>query len=386
MGLSEITETWGYSSAGRAAVSKTVGPEFDPLCPRRKPEICRFHLQISGFCRFKFKAQNPANLKTASGPTVSLNCEVQNMRMKTVYDNRTLRDAASEFLSLKKAQKVRKRTLDDYQKYINKFIDQSSNSLDVDILKSELLEYFSEIPQTSPARFNHPYQYLHALFSWCAKQDYLPYNPFDKLQLKKIRDDGNVQPAEIASIQTFLKSLDKHNYTELRDYNIVLLILDTGIRTSELMALRDDDFDPNTQSIFIRPEVAKTSRSRTLYLSPMTNSSLKKFLKVKPAEWEHWIFPTRDGMQLKANVLGRNFRKYCKRSGVKFTPYQIRHSFATFYLENGGDLFTLQRQMGHTDLQMTKRYTEISDKLLVECHKNYSPIGLLQSSTRKVKT
>ncbi|MBR4940446.1 MAG: site-specific integrase [Clostridia bacterium] len=306
--------------------------------------------------------------------------------MKTVYDNRTLRDAASEFLSLKKAQKVRKRTLDDYQKYINKFIDQSSNSLDVDILKSELLEYFSEIPQTSPARFNHPYQYLHALFSWCAKQDYLPYNPFDKLQLKKIRDDGNVQPAQIASIQTFLKSLDKHNYTELRDYNIVLLILDTGIRTSELMALRDDDFDPNTQSIVIRPEVAKTSRSRTLYLSPMTNSSLKKFLKVKPAEWEHWIFPTRDGTQLKANVLGRNFRKYCKRSGVKFTPYQIRHSFATFYLENGGDLFTLQRQMGHTDLQMTKRYTEISDKLLVECHKNYSPIGLLQSSTRKVKT
>ena len=36
MRLSEITETWGYSSAGRAAVSKTVGPEFDPLCPRKK--------------------------------------------------------------------------------------------------------------------------------------------------------------------------------------------------------------------------------------------------------------------------------------------------------------------------------------------------------------
>jgi len=84
-------------------------------------------------------------------------------------------------------------------------------------------------------------------------------------------------------------------------------------------------------------------------------------------------------------VLGRNFRKYCQRSGVKFTPYQIRHSFATFYLENGGDLFTLQRQMGHTDLQMTRRYTEISDKLLVACHHNFSPIALLQSSGRKNK-
>jgi integrase len=157
--------------------------------------------------------------------------------------------------------------LSDYKKYIDKFLDQSQNTLDVDVLKIEILEYFADIPKTSPARFNHPYQYLHALFEWCAKQDYLPYNPFQKLQLKKVRDEGNVQPAEIKDIQTLLKGLDKHNYTELRDYNIVLLILDTGIRTSELMAIRNEDYDPESMSIFIRPDVAKTSRSRTLYHS-----------------------------------------------------------------------------------------------------------------------
>ena len=307
------------------------------------------------------------------------------MRMKTISESRTLRSAANEFLAYKKARKVRERTLKDYQKYIDQFIEQSENSMDIDVLKAELLNYFAEIPTTSPARYNHPYQYLHALFEWCAIQDYLPFNPFDKLGLKKIRDEGKVQPAGIKDIQTVLKSLDKHNYTELRDYNIILLMLDTGIRTSELMAITNDDYDPEAQSILVRAAVAKTSRSRTLYLSNMTNASLRKFLKVKPDAWEQWLFPTRDGKQLKANVLGRNFRKYCQRSGVKFTPYQIRHSFATFYLENGGDLFTLQRQMGHTDLQMTRRYTEISDKLLVECHQNYSPIALLQSSTRKNK-
>lgn len=307
------------------------------------------------------------------------------MRMKTISESRTLRSAANEFLAYKKARKVRERTLKDYQKYIDQFIEQSENSMDIDVLKAELLNYFAEIPTTSPARYNHPYQYLHALFEWCAMQDYLPFNPFDKLGLKKIRDEGKVQPAGIKDIQTVLKSLGKHNYTELRDYNIILLMLDTGIRTSELMAITNDDYDPEAQSILVRAAVAKTSRSRTLYLSNMTNASLRKFLKVKPDAWEQWLFPTRDGKQLKANVLGRNFRKYCQRSGVKFTPYQIRHSFATFYLENGGDLFTLQRQMGHTDLQMTRRYTEISDKLLVECHQNYSPIALLQSSTRKNK-
>ncbi len=307
------------------------------------------------------------------------------MRMKSVKKSRNLRDAVNEFLSFKQAQKVRERTLKDYEKYIFPFVEQSSNSMDIGTLKKEILRYFADIPVTSPSRYNHPYQYLHALFAWCAKQDYIPYNPFDKLDLKKIKDEGNVQPAEIKDIQTMLRSLDKHNYTELRDYNIILLMLDTGIRTSELMAIQNSDYDPEAQSIKIRPEVAKTSRSRTLYLSPVTNTSLRKFLRVKPREWENWLFPTRDGAQLEANVLGRNFRKYCERCGVKFTPYQLRHSFATFYLENGGDLFTLQRQMGHTDLQMTRRYTEISDKLLVESHSNYSPIGLLQNGSRKTK-
>ena len=189
------------------------------------------------------------------------------MRMKMVCDDRTLREVANEFLALKKAQKVRERTLSDYRKYIDKFLEQSANSLDVDILKVEILEYFADIPNTSPARFNHPYQYLHALFFWAAKQDYLPYNPFDKLELKKIKDEGKVLPAEIRDIQTLLKNLDKHNYTELRDYNIILLMLDTGIRTSELMAIKNEDYNPEAQSILIRPEVAKTSRSRTLYLS-----------------------------------------------------------------------------------------------------------------------
>lgn len=126
------------------------------------------------------------------------------MRMKMVCDDRTLREVANEFLALKKAQKVRERTLSDYKKYIDKFLAQSQNTLDVDVLKIEILEYFADIPKTSPARFNHPYQYLHALFEWCAKQDYLPYNPFQKLQLKKVRDEGNVQPAEIKDIQTLL--------------------------------------------------------------------------------------------------------------------------------------------------------------------------------------
>ena len=73
------------------------------------------------------------------------------MRMKMVCDDRTLAEVANEFLALKNAQKVREQTLNDYKKYIDKFLAQSENSLDVDVLKMEILEYFADIPKTSPA-------------------------------------------------------------------------------------------------------------------------------------------------------------------------------------------------------------------------------------------
>jgi len=60
------------------------------------------------------------------------------MRMKMVCDDRTLREVANEFLALKKAQKIRERTLSDYKKYIDKFLAQSQNTLDVDVLKIEI--------------------------------------------------------------------------------------------------------------------------------------------------------------------------------------------------------------------------------------------------------
>lgn len=291
-----------------------------------------------------------------------------------------------EFIAYKTAQKLRDRTVSDYRKYLEDFLRVSSDSLELDDLKGDVLRYFFSIPDTSPARFNHPYQYLHALFAWCVKQDYPVCNPFEKLDLKKRRDDGNIQPASIKDIQAFLKCLDKGNYCKLRDYTIALVILDTGIRTSEILALRNDDFCADGQSILIRPEVSKTSRSRTVFLSQMTNTAIRKFMKCKPGEWEGWLFPARDGLKLQSSVLGRNFRKYCKLSGVQFTPYQLRHSFATFYLQNGGDLFTLQRMMGHSNLQMTRQYTEIDDVQVNKSHSAYCPVALLQAPTRKVKT
>lgn len=298
----------------------------------------------------------------------------------------TLEDVMQEFLSYKVAQQISERTLKDYRRYLEDFLDFSHNSLDERTLKKDILDYFTAIPDTSPARYNHPYQNLSCLFNWAIEHDYLRKNPITSLGLKKKRDDGNIKPASLEDVKTLLNSFDKSTYTGYRNYVITMVMLDTGIRTSELIRLRNSDFDFTAKQITISKAISKTRKHRTAYLSNSSASLLAAFIKVKPTEdWEDWLFPTREGSQMETNGLDREFRLQCNRAGVKFTPYQLRHTFATYFVANGGDIFTLQELMGHSDIRMTRRYTEIDGTTKKRQHETYSPVNALSGKPRFVK-
>jgi len=297
----------------------------------------------------------------------------------------TLQEVFDEFMAFKEATQLSPKTLRDYYLHCNAFIYESHNSLDEQLLKADILKYFSAIPPTSPARFNHPYQYLSTFFNWCVEQEILSKNPFTALGIKKKKDDGNVKPASIEDIKTLLNSWDKTFYTGLRNYNITLLLIDTGIRTSELVQLRHKDFDKDSRQIIITKNISKSRRQRMVYLSQQTANSINQFIKVKPEEWEDWLFPSREGNQLNTHNLAREFNNACKKLGIKITPYQLRHTFATYFIENGGDVFTLQDLMGHSELRSTRRYTEINSVQKRKAHEAFSPLNEFKPTKRATK-
>ena len=123
------------------------------------------------------------------------------MRLTTIETPKdTLADVIEQFIQFKTAQQVAPRTLRDYHHYLNDFLASSSNSLDYSILVKDVVEYFANIPNTSPARFNHPYQSLSALFNWAVSQDLLRRNPITAQGIHKKRDDGNIKPATITEL------------------------------------------------------------------------------------------------------------------------------------------------------------------------------------------
>lgn len=110
---------------------------------------------------------------------------------------------------------------------------------------------------------------------------------------------------------------------------------------------------------------------------------IAKIIKIKPAEWGECLFPSRDGKPLNTHALSVDFDRHCKIAGIKVTPYQLRHSFATYFVKNGGNIFTLQQLMGHSDIRMTKRYTDIDEEAKKAQHEQNTPINqLIHTSTR----
>ena len=251
------------------------------------------------------------------------------MRMRKVSEKvPTLEELIGKFLLVKQSQQTGELAMRDYRNCLVDFLKHSRNSISYEALEQDALRYFAAIPNTSPARYNKPFQNVNALFNWMVAQEYLPKNPLKANGLHKRKDDGNVKPVGIEALQTFLKALDRKNYTGMRDYVIIVLMLDTGIRTRELLNLHNSDFDAKASCIAVSKLVAKTRKTRTVYLSASTVRLIADFQAIKPQDWPDWLFPNYEGKQLKVDNLDKAF---FKRAGLKSRPIScgiaLQHSF-----------------------------------------------------------
>ena len=162
--------------------------------------------------------------------------------MKIQQETLTLEDAAKKFLLVKEAQHTGTAAMNDYRNCLARFVKSSQNSVEYAQLEDDVLAFFSAIPNTSPARYNKPFQNINAFLNWLVDQDYIPKSPIKANKLHKRKDEGNVKPVPVEDLKKFMASLDKKSYTGLRDYVIIMIMLDTGIRTKELLSLRSEDY------------------------------------------------------------------------------------------------------------------------------------------------
>lgn len=183
-----------------------------------------------------------------------------------------------------------------------------------------------------------------------------------------------VEPLDDAALRRML------DVASVRDRAIVLLMLDTGLRLSELAGLRPVDLRPDG-SLKV---MGKGARERIVPVGGVARQALVRYLRqANVADTEAAIFRARGGGPLGARGVQQVFKRLKARAGIpgRCSPHTLRHTFARAYLLNGGDAFSLQRMLGHSTLDMVKRYVTLADTDLAARHLVASPADRLVGAT-----
>lgn len=159
-----------------------------------------------------------------------------------------------------------------------------------------------------------------------------------------------------------------------RDKSLLLILLDTGMRAGELHRLRVGDVNLENGEVYIRPyRDGRKSAARTVYLGARTKQAIWKYIAKEQSASDQ----TRLLFNYKPNYLRHIIRRIGANAKVaRCHPHRFRHTFAIFYLRNGGDVFTLQRLLGHATLEMTRRYLDIVKTDLADAHRRASPVDM----------
>jgi site-specific recombinase XerD len=158
-----------------------------------------------------------------------------------------------------------------------------------------------------------------------------------------------------------------------RNRAVILLLLDAGIRNEELCQAKLRDLDRRNQRLYV---FGKGAKERHVPFSPRTHQALWRYLTLRPdANLNEPLFLVETGRPFNRHRLLDLIQSIGARAGVMdVTIHRFRHTFAIQYLRNGGDPYTLQRLLGHSTLDMVKRYLAIVQADIEAAHRRASPV------------
>ncbi len=165
----------------------------------------------------------------------------------------------------------------------------------------------------------------------------------------------------------------------MRNYCIMCLLFSTGIRKTELSNLTIADI--NITNDLIRID-GKGQKERFAPIGRVFKRILTKYISMREEYLKgdscKWLFITpRDTRRMTTScmaVLFQKLKKTLKMTGEKVSCHTWRHTFAKTYLLNGGDIFSLQKILGHADIATTKNYLHLNEKEVKIQHARFNPL------------
>ena len=268
-------------------------------------------------------------------------------------------------------------TLGFYNEKLGKFLNYCDAQVITNILQitpnfiRQYLLYLEDVGHNSGGIHAH-FRSLRTFLNWWEFEfDYDDWkNPIRKVKPPKLIVEP-LMPVELIDIHTMIKSCDR-NFFGLRDQAILLTLLDTGVRAQEFININQTDLNLVTGEIHIR--CGKGSKSRSVYLGKKSRKAVRSFQKLRSDDClALWV--TKDGDRLSYWGLRQIIRRRAKKVGVEIPSlHSFRRAFALNMLRAGVDIFSLQKLMGHADLQVLRRYLAQTTDDIAAAHRIGSPV------------
>jgi integrase/recombinase XerD len=307
---------------------------------------------------------------------------VGHLEKMTMTTDILLSKAIEGFLLARSADGYSPGTLEQYKwalKMLLEMGDKPLQQIDITHLRN-FMAFVQQKPNLSATSVFHVWKTIRAFYKWTSAEG-LSDRP-DKLLSRPRAAYREIKPLTKDELKALLKAAERtkpsdgrrkpftmRRPTALRDVAIILLLLDTGLRAGELCRLTSEDIDLKNAQITVRPYLSGIkSRPRVIPIGQMTSKALWRYQF-------HAKYRGKTFFGLNPNSLLQLLRNLGDRAGVSNVhPHRFRHTFAIEYLRNGGDVFTLQRILGHTTLKMVQHYLAIADTDTHAAHRRASPV------------
>lgn len=282
------------------------------------------------------------------------------------------------FLRDRRAQNMSPGTLEFYRKKLAAYTEYAGGVLITrigQITPDSIRDYLLRLADNghNPGGIHACYRALKTFLRWYWDEIEPDFkNPIAKVKPPRLENEP-LEPVTETEVRTLLSVCDS-NFTGLRDRALILTLLDTGSRAAEILSMNRADFDQATGCILIRQ--GKGRKPRFVYVDKRSRRAIRRYV-IQRQDTDPALWITEYGGRLTYWGLREIIRRRAESSGIDPpTLHSFRRAFALNSLRAGMDIYTLQRLMGHADLQVLRRYLKQTEMDLQSAHEKASLVEL----------
>ncbi len=303
-----------------------------------------------------------------------------------------LHEAFEEFIDEKESLNKSPSTIENYKvsyKQFCEFHEVTDETTTDEITAAHFFEWMNsmKLDGFKPTTINHYLRDCRAFFYWCMDAD----RAYIDKPFKIFMMEGQEEQIKLFADEELEALLEKpkrnDSFTNWRTWAIVNWVLGTGNRAATIVDVRLTDINYNKKEIVLRH--TKNKKAQIIPLSPSLETVLKEYIRMwrREAPTDGFLFCNIGEEKLTTNALRQAFGKYCKDRGVQKTNiHGLRHNFAKGWVQNNGNMFVLQKILGHSSLDMTRKYVKLFSEDIKEDFERFSPLDTIKRNTKRTQT